>query len=61
LCWLTNEVFFRFPQNITMRSARQAENVRIEYDADAAWQKSGIKIQICADGGRIRERRKKRG
>ena len=48
-------------QNITMRFARQAKNVRIECNGDAVWRKSGIKILICADGGRIRERRKKRG
>ena len=48
-------------QNITLRFAGLAKNVRIECNGDPAWQKPGIKILICVDGGRIRERRKKRG
>jgi len=48
-------------QNITIRFASLAKNVRIECNADAVWQKPGIKILICVDGGRIRERLKKRG
>jgi len=48
-------------QNITIRFARLAKNVRIECNGDAVWQKPGIKILICVDGGRIRERRVKRG
>jgi hypothetical protein len=48
-------------QNITIRFAGLAKNVRIECNADAVWQKPGIKILICVDGGRIRERLKKRG
>ena len=48
-------------QNITKRFARLAKNVRIECNGDAVWRKSGIKILICVDGGRIRERRTKRG
>ena len=48
-------------QNITMRFAKLAKNVRIECNSDAVWQKPGMKILICVDGGRIRERRAKRG
>lgn len=48
-------------QNITLRFAGLAKNVRIECNGDAVWQKPGIKILICVDGGRIRERRTKRG
>ena len=48
-------------QNITIRFAELAKNVRIECNSDAVWQKPGIKILICVDGGRIRERRAKRG
>jgi hypothetical protein len=48
-------------QNITIRFAGLAKNVRIECNGDAVWQKPGIKILICVDGGRTRERRTKRG
>ena len=48
-------------QNITIRFAGLAKNVRIECNGDAVWQKPGIKILICVDGGRSRERRTKRG
>lgn len=48
-------------QNITIRFAGLAKNVRTECNDDAVWQKPGIKILICVDGGRIRERRPKRG
>ena len=48
-------------QNITLRFAGLAKNVRIECNGDAVWQKPGMKILICVDGGRIRERRLKRG
>jgi hypothetical protein len=48
-------------QNITMRFAKLAKSVRVECNGDSAWQKAGIRILICVDGGRIRERRTKRG
>jgi len=48
-------------QNITIRFAGLAKNVRIECNGDAVWQKPGIKILVCVDGGRTRERRTKRG
>ena len=48
-------------QNITMRFAGLAKNVRIECNGDSVWQKPGNRILICVDGGRIRERCPKRG
>jgi ribosomal protein L31E len=48
-------------QNITSRFAKLAKNIRVECNGDAVWQKPGIKILICVDGGRIRERCAKRG
>jgi hypothetical protein len=48
-------------QNITMRFAKLAKSVRIECHDEDVWQKPGIKILICVDGGRIRERCAKRG
>ena len=48
-------------QNIIIRFAGLAKNVRIECNGDAVWQKPGIKMLICVDGGRTRERRTKRG
>ena len=48
-------------QNITLRFAGLAKNARIECNGDDVWQKPGIKILICVDGGRIRERCLKRG
>ena len=48
-------------RNITNRFARLAKNVRVECNGDDIWQKPGIKVLICVDGGRIRERLKKRG
>lgn len=48
-------------QNITIRFAGLARSIRVECNGDAVWQKPGIKILICVDGGRIRERCVKRG
>ena len=48
-------------QTITRRFANLAKRVRIECHSDDVWQKPGLKILICVDGGRIRERCKKRG
>ena len=48
-------------QNITMRFAKLAKSVRVECNGDNAWQKPGIRILICVDGGRVRERCAKRG
>jgi len=48
-------------QKITHRFARLTKSVRVECHHDEDWEKSGIKILICVDGGRIRERLKKRG
>ncbi len=48
-------------QNITMRFAILAKSVRVECNSDPAWREPGIRVLICVDGGRIRERRTKRG
>ncbi len=48
-------------QNITLRFAKLAKSVRIECNGEALWQRPGIRILICVDGGRIRERCAKRG
>lgn len=48
-------------QNLTQRFANLAMSVRVDCFADEVWQKPGIKILICVDGGRFRERRTKRG
>ena len=48
-------------QNITHRFSTLAKSVRVECHAEKVWQEKGLKILICMDGGRIRERCKKRG
>jgi len=48
-------------QSITTRFANLAKNVRVECHAEDVWRKPGLRILICVDGGRIRERCKKRG
>lgn len=50
-----------FLQNLVQRFAGLAMEVRSECLVDETWQKPGLKILICVDGGRIRERRTKRG
>ena len=51
----------RLLQNITHRFAKLAKRIRIDCQGDEVWQKPGLRILICVDGGRLRERRKKRG
>jgi hypothetical protein len=48
-------------QNITKRFGRFVKNARVECNNENVWQEPGIKVLVCVDGGRIRERRKKRG
>jgi hypothetical protein len=48
-------------QNLTQRFADLAMSVRNDCFVEEAWKKHGIKILICVDGGRFRERRTKRG
>ncbi len=48
-------------QNITIRFAGLVRTVRIECHDDDVWRQPGVKILICVDGGRIHERRVKRG
>ena len=48
-------------QKITCRFAGLAKNTRVECNGEEVWQNPGNRILICVDGGRIRERCKKRG
>nr|MBL0700809.1 hypothetical protein [Desulfobacterales bacterium] len=48
-------------QNIINKFGKLVKSVRVECNGEDIWQKPGIKVLICVDGGRIRERRKKRG
>ncbi|MCD4655290.1 hypothetical protein K8T06_15325 [bacterium] len=48
-------------QNIVKKFGKLARSVRVECNDEAIWHEPGIKVLICVDGGRIRERRKKRG
>lgn len=48
-------------QNIILRFAQLTKKVRIECNGNDVWKKPGMKILICVDGGRIRERLLKRG
>lgn len=48
-------------QKITCRFAVLAKNTRVECNGEEVWQNPGNRILICVDGGRIRERCKKRG
>jgi hypothetical protein len=48
-------------QNITKRFGRVTKNVRVECNNEDVWHEPDLKVLVCVDGGRIRERRKKRG
>lgn len=48
-------------QNITQQFAKLARSTRAACHDGEDWRKSGLKILVCVDGGRIRERRPKRG
>ena len=48
-------------QNLSWRFADLAMKVRFACFAEEAWRKPGLKILICVDGGRFRERKPKRG
>jgi hypothetical protein len=48
-------------QNITMRFGKLAKSLRVECNGGDLWQRPGINILVCVDGGRIRERCTKRG
>lgn len=48
-------------QNITKRFGKVVKNARVECNNEDVWQEPDLKVLICVDGGRIRERRKKRG
>jgi hypothetical protein len=61
LCGLGVKMNEHLLQNITRRFGRITRNARVECNNEDVWQKPGIKVLVCVDGGRIRERRKKRG
>jgi hypothetical protein len=48
-------------QNITKRFGRVTKNARVECNNEDVWHEPDLKVLVCVDGGRIRERRKKRG
>jgi len=48
-------------QNVTHRFANLAKPFRAECQNNELWQKPNLRILICVDGGRTRERKKKRG
>ncbi len=48
-------------RNLVDRFAGPAMKARFACHSDEVWRKSGIRILICVDGGRYRERRTKRG
>lgn len=50
-----------FLQNLVQRFGNLAIAVRFECHDDAIWHRQGLKILVCVDGGRIRNRQKKRG
>ena len=51
----------RLLQDIICRFGDLAMGVRIDCHTEEVWQKPGINILVCVDGGRFRERRTKRG
>lgn len=48
-------------RNLTQRFANIAMNIRSECNLGGSWQKTGLRILICVDGGRFRERETKQG
>jgi len=48
-------------RNIFYRFARMAIPNRVQCHADAHWRRPGLRILVCIDAGRARERKKKRG
>ncbi len=58
---LGTEMNQHFLQSVVHRFADLALPIRVECHADDVWHKPGMNILVCVDGGRVRERRKKRG
>ena len=48
-------------RNMTYRYGKAAMKCRVECHSDDIWRKPGLRIQICVDAGRSRERITKRG
>jgi len=48
-------------QNITSRFSQLLKPLRVECSHEPQWEQPGLKILICVDGGRTRERKIKRG
>jgi len=51
----------RFLRQMTLRFGSAAIKHRVNCHANENWKKSGLRIQVCVDAGRARERRTKRG
>jgi hypothetical protein len=61
LCSLGIQMNQQLLQNIVCRFADLAIKVRCSCHEDDCWQRPGLKILVCVDGGRFRQRRLKRG
>lgn len=48
-------------QNIVYNFGEMALSARVACHADSAWKKPHLRIQVCVDAGRIRQRKSKRG
>lgn len=48
-------------QNIVLRFGGLIKQIRVECNSEDVWQEPGLRVLICVDGGRCRERRIKRG
>lgn len=48
-------------QNIVLRFGGLVKQIRVECNSEDVWHEPGLKVLICVDGGRCRERRTKRG
>lgn len=48
-------------RNISYRYGNAAMKCRVECHSDEIWRKPGLRIQVCVDAGRSRERRNKKG
>lgn len=48
-------------RTLVYRFGKAAIKCRIQCHADPGWNQPGLRVQVCVDAGRARERRKKRG
>jgi hypothetical protein len=51
----------RFLRQVILRFGNEAIKCRVDCQTDETWRKPGLRIQICVDAGRARERRTKKG